>query len=57
MKAEVLAARQAQAGLSVEGNQRPLSQVRSGVLSRAAVKADYLQAQKAGYLPLMGERS
>ena len=28
----------------------------SSTLTRAAVKADYLQAQKAGTLPAMGDR-
>ncbi|MFO1264713.1 MAG: hypothetical protein U1E84_15480 [Rhodoferax sp.] len=57
VKAEVLAARQAQAGLSVKETSAHFPKSAPGVLSRAAVKADYLQAQKAGTLPLMGERS
>ena len=46
VKAEVLAARQAQAGLSVKETSAHFPKSAPGVLSRAAVKADYLQAQK-----------
>lgn len=57
VKGAVLAARQSQYGVNSKETSSHFPKSTPSVLSRSAVQADYLQAQKAGTLPLMGERS